>query len=70
LYVGTVGGGTRLPTHLPCLEMLGCTGPGGALKLAEIFAATCLAGEISVLAAIASDQFVRAHNRLGRNRPN
>jgi len=69
LYVGTVGGGTRLPTHLPCLEMLGCTGPGGALKLAEIFAATCLAGEISVLAAIASDQFVRAHNRLGRNRP-
>jgi|APSaa5957512535_1039671.scaffolds.fasta_scaffold03733_7 hydroxymethylglutaryl-CoA reductase (NADPH) len=69
LYVGTVGGGARLPTHLPCLEMLGCTGPGSALKLAEIFAATCLAGEISVLAAIASDQFVRAHNRLGRNRP-
>ncbi len=69
LYVGTVGGGTHLPTHLPCLEMLGCTGPGTALKLAEIFAATCLAGEISVLAAIASDQFVRAHNRLGRNRP-
>ncbi len=69
LYVGTVGGGTRLPTHLPCLEMLGCTAPGSALKLAEIFAGTCLAGEISVLAAIASDQFVRAHNRLGRNRP-
>lgn len=69
LYVGTVGGGTRLPTHLPCLEMLGCSGPGSALKLAEIFAGTCLAGEISVLAAIASDQFVRAHDRLGRNRP-
>jgi len=69
LYVGTVGGGTRLPTHLPCLEMLGCNGPGSALKLAEIFAGTCLAGEISVLAAIASDQFVRAHNKLGRNRP-
>ena len=69
LYVGTVGGGTRLPTHLPCLRMLGCTEPGSALKLAEIFAGTCLAGEISVLAAIASDQFVRAHNRLGRNRP-
>ena len=69
LYVGTVGGGTRLPSHLPCLELLGCSGVGGALKLAEIFAGTCLAGEISVLAAIASDQFVRAHNRLGRNRP-
>jgi hydroxymethylglutaryl-CoA reductase (NADPH) len=69
LYVGTVGGGTGLPTHRPCLEMMGCQGPGSALKLAEIFAGTCLAGEISVLAAIASDQFVRAHDKLGRNRP-
>jgi hydroxymethylglutaryl-CoA reductase (NADPH) len=69
LYVGTVGGGTGLPTHRPLLEMMGCTGPGSALKLAEIFAGTCLAGEISVLAAIASDQFVNAHNALGRNRP-
>jgi len=69
LYIGTVGGGTRLPTNLPCLKMLGCDVPGSALKLAEIFAGTCLAGEISVLAAIASDQFVRAHNKLGRNPP-
>jgi hydroxymethylglutaryl-CoA reductase (NADPH) len=69
LYVGTVGGGTGLPTARPCLEMLGCTGPGSALKLAEIFAGTCLAGEISVLAAIASMGFVASHNRLGRNRP-
>ena len=38
LYVGTVGGGTRLPTHLPCLEMLGCGEPGSALKLAESMA--------------------------------
>jgi hydroxymethylglutaryl-CoA reductase (NADPH) len=69
LYVGIVGGGTRLPSHLPCLKILDCDQPGSALKLAEIFAGTCLAGEISVLAAIASDQFVRAHNKLGRNRP-
>ena len=69
LYVGTVGGGTGLPTHKPCLEMMGCQGPGSALKLAEIFAGTCLAGEISVLAAIAGGQFVRAHDKLGRNRP-
>jgi hydroxymethylglutaryl-CoA reductase (NADPH) len=69
LYVGTVGGGTALPTSRPCLELLGCTGPGSALKLAEIFAGTCLAGEISVLAAIASHQFVHAHETLGRNRP-
>jgi hydroxymethylglutaryl-CoA reductase (NADPH) len=69
LYVGTVGGGTGLPTARPCLQMLGCSGKGSALKLAEIFAGTCLAGEISVLAAIASKRFVAAHNRLGRNRP-
>jgi len=69
LYVGTVGGGTGLPTSRACLELLGATGPGSALKLAEIFAGTCLAGEISVLAAIASHQFVHAHDTLGRNRP-
>ncbi len=69
LHVGTVGGGTGLPTHQPCLEMMGRQGPGSALKPAEIFAGTCPAGEISVLAAIAGGQFVRAHDRLGRNRP-
>lgn len=69
LYVGTVGGGTGLPSAKLCLEMLGCTGSRTALKLAEIFAGTCLAGEISVLSAIASQQFVAAHNILGRNRP-
>lgn len=68
LYLGTVGGGTSLPSHRPCLEMLGCTGKNAALKLAEIFAGTCLAGEISVIAAIASQQFVSAHNAFGRNK--
>jgi hydroxymethylglutaryl-CoA reductase (NADPH) len=69
LYIGTVGGGTGLPTYKPCLEMLGCTGKDSALKLAEIFAGTCLAGEISVLSAIACHNFVEAHDTLGRNRP-
>jgi hydroxymethylglutaryl-CoA reductase (NADPH) len=69
LYIGTVGGGTGLPHHRSCLAMMGCTGPGSALRLAEIFAGACLAGEISVLAAIASDQFVHAHDTMGRNRP-
>jgi hypothetical protein len=48
-----MGGGTRPPTHLPCLEMPGRAAPGSALKLGEFFAATCLAGEIYVLAATA-----------------
>ena len=69
LTVATVGGGTALGTGSECLEMLGVQGKGGALKLAEIAAATLLAGEISMAAAIASGEFVRAHDLYGRNRP-
>jgi hydroxymethylglutaryl-CoA reductase (NADPH) len=49
--------------------MLGCYGSGNAVKLAEIVAATVLGGEISMGAAIASQEFVGAHERYGRNRP-
>ena len=69
LTVATVGGGTALGTSRECLEMLGVAGEGGALKLAEITAATLLAGEISMAAAIASGEFVKAHDDYGRNRP-
>jgi hydroxymethylglutaryl-CoA reductase (NADPH) len=69
LTVATVGGGTALATSRECLEMLGVAGKGGAPKLAEIVAATLLAGEISMAAAIASGEFVKAHDDYGRNRP-
>lgn len=69
LTVATVGGGTGLGTARECLEMLGCAGAGGAPKLAEIAAATLLAGELSMGAAIASGEFVAAHETYGRNRP-
>jgi hydroxymethylglutaryl-CoA reductase (NADPH) len=69
LTVATVGGGTGLGTARECLEMMGVAGRGGALKLAEIAAATLLAGEISMGAAIASGEFVTAHEQYGRNRP-
>jgi len=69
LTVATVGGGTGLGTARECLEMLGCAGAGGAPKLAEIAAATLLAGELSMGAAIASGEFVAAHEAYGRNRP-
>ena len=67
VMVGTVGGGTKLPTQKACLELLKCTGAGSALKLAEITAATVLAGEISLIAAMASDEFASAHSNYGRN---
>lgn len=67
--VGTVGGGTGLPAQRACLDLMGCTSPGTANRLAEIMAATCLAGEASTVAAIVSGEFVAAHEALGRNRP-
>jgi hydroxymethylglutaryl-CoA reductase (NADPH) len=69
LSVATVGGGTALPTSRECLQLLDCVGDGKAGRLAEIVAAALLAGEISMGAAIASGEFVAAHEALGRNRP-
>lgn len=68
LIVGTVGGGTDLPTQRECLEMLGCRGDGTSRKFAEICAATILAGEISIMGALAAGQFTEAHARYGRKR--
>lgn len=67
LIVGTVGGGTGLPTQKDCLQMMDCYGNGKAKKLAEIIAGVVLAGEISLGAAISSLDWVAAHEDLGRN---
>jgi hydroxymethylglutaryl-CoA reductase (NADPH) len=68
LIVGTVGGGTGLPTQSECLEMLGCRGEGTARKFAEICAATVLAGEISIMGALAAGHFTEAHVKYGRKK--
>lgn len=67
LIVGSVGGGTRLPTAAECLRLLGCAGEGGADRLAEITAAVCLCGELSIIGALCSGDFAGAHARLGRH---
>jgi hydroxymethylglutaryl-CoA reductase (NADPH) len=66
LIVGTVGGGTKLPSQRACLEIMGLTGPGSARALAEVCAGLCLAGELSLAAAISAGQFTSAHERLAR----
>lgn len=71
LEVGTVGGGTGLPTQREALAIMGCAGPGNppgsnAKKFAEIVAAACLAGEVSLLSALAAGHLAQAHARLGR----
>ena len=66
LIVGTVGGGTYLPTARESLAMLGCIGTGTARKFAEICAAVALAGELSVVGAMGSGAFASAHASGGR----
>lgn len=68
LIVATYGGGTALPTQRECLDILGCFGPGNVNKLAEIAVATVLCGELSLSAAVVSDEWVSSHEKYGRNR--
>ncbi|SJL84681.1 hydroxymethylglutaryl-CoA reductase [Vibrio palustris] len=66
IMVGTVGGGTQLPSQKACLDLLGLHGPGHAKALAEVLAATCLAGELSIVGAFCAGHFTRAHHKLAR----
>jgi hydroxymethylglutaryl-CoA reductase (NADPH) len=68
VVVGTIGGGTGLPTQHACLEILGMAGEGKARALAELCGALALAGEISITAAICAGEFARAHKKLARGR--
>ena len=61
LVVGTVGGGTGLPTQQECLNILGCAGTGQVYKFAEIVAGVVAAGKLSLAAAISSLDWVSSH---------
>lgn len=69
LIVATCGGGTGLPTQREALQAMGCDGVGKVNKFAEIVAATVLAGEVSLAAAISSLDWVSSHDQYGRNDP-
>lgn len=72
IEVGTVGGGTHLPAQAGCLEICGVRGasktsPGeNSRKLAQIVAASVLAGELSLMAALAANHLVRSHMQHNR----
>jgi hydroxymethylglutaryl-CoA reductase (NADPH) len=68
IMVGTVGGGTGLPTQHACLELMGLAGSGHARALAEVCAGLLLAGELSIIAALSAGHFSRAHRKLARHR--
>jgi len=72
--VGTVGGGTSLPAQAACLDICGVRGasrspkqPGdNAREFAQIVAASTLAGELSLMAALAANHLVRSHMQHNR----
>ncbi|KAJ8285571.1 hypothetical protein GJAV_G00028360 [Gymnothorax javanicus] len=76
IELGTVGGGTNLPPQQACLQMLGVLGssldsPGeNARQLARIVCATVLAGELSLMAALAAGHLVKSHMTHNRSKVN
>jgi hydroxymethylglutaryl-CoA reductase (NADPH) len=66
LIVGTVGGGTALPSQKASLDILGLAGPGHSAAFAEVAAALSLAGELSIIGALTAGHFTAAHRRLAR----
>nr|UNP32246.1 3-hydroxy-3-methylglutaryl-coenzyme A reductase [Sogatella furcifera] len=73
IEIGTIGGGTQLPAQASCLDMLGVRGPNercpgeNANKLARIVCGTVLAGELSLMSALAAGHLVRSHLRHNRS---
>lgn len=76
IEVGTVGGGTNLRPQQSCLQMLGVQGaskgkPGeNACQLAEIICGTVMAGELSLMAALAAGHLVKSHMTHNRSKLN
>jgi hydroxymethylglutaryl-CoA reductase (NADPH) len=68
IIAGTVGGGTGLPTQSAGLNILGLKGAGKARALAEVTAAVCLAGELSIIGALCAHEFASAHKNLARGK--
>src|SRR6476646_10387573 len=68
LEVGTVGGGTTLPSARDWLASIGCAGSGTVYRFAQIIAAAARALDISASAAMAtagSENFFQAHHERG-----
>ncbi len=64
--IATIGGGTRLETAQEGLKIIDCAGSGKVSKFAEIVISTVLAGELSLVGAIAAGHLAKAHAELGR----
>lgn len=69
---GTIGGGTILGPQTACLTMLGVNGPHAtnpgenARTLARIVCASVMAGELSLMSALAAGHLVKSHLKHNR----
>ena len=68
IMVGTIGGGTSLPTQNACLQLMNLSGPDKSRALAEVTAGLILGGELSIIGALAAGHFSRAHKNLARGK--
>ncbi|CAG2104702.1 unnamed protein product, partial [Medioppia subpectinata] len=74
IEIGTIGGGTVLKPQSACLELLGVKGcskeiaGSNSCEFATIVCATVLAGELSLMSALAAGHLVRSH--MTHNRSN
>ena len=71
IEVGTVGGGTSLVAQAACLKAIGVKGGGAnpgdnAKQLAKVVASATMAGELSLLAALAANTLVASHMKHNR----
>ena len=71
-----MGGGTSLPAQSAALELMGLRGsardgtPGShAQQLARVVAGAVLAGELSLMSALTSNDLLSAHIKLNRKAP-
>lgn len=65
LVVGTIGGGTSLPTQKEALKVMNVR---NVLEYSKVLAAAVLAGEISLIASLSEGTLAKAHKKLGRKK--
>ncbi len=65
LIVGTVGGGTHLPTQQEALKIMQAE---SVLEYAQIAGAAVLAGELSLIASLSQGSLAKAHTKFGRGK--
>lgn len=68
LIVGTVGGGTKLPSQKAALEIMQLAGKDNSRAFAEVCAGAALAGEVSIIGSMAAGDFTKAHHNFARKR--